>query len=184
VSSGSALRAEFSGDENEGKCVVQKRGPKPGSEAENQTRMSTWTFEFPGFSLLSKLEEQFKPVRGDWCVGSEQFREEMLQYVEQQRGKWHYGQELAEAAQARAERLVQEALRVEGISESQLARWRKGHPFKTKLAAKLRAQTTVTVSWIAARLRTGTRGHLAHLLFTHQDQQSASAPLNQMRLGI
>jgi hypothetical protein len=41
---------------------------------------------------------------------------------------------------------------------------RKPHPFKVNLAAKLRAETTVTVSWIAQRLAMGTCGHLAHLL--------------------
>ena len=59
----------------------------------------------------------------------------MLQYIEQQRGKWHYGQELCEAAEARAERLIKEALEIERISEEQLAKWPKGHPFKLKLAA-------------------------------------------------
>ncbi len=50
----------------------------------------------------------------------------MLQYAEQQRGRWHYGAELA---------------------------------------GRLRAETTVTVDWIAQRLAMGTRGHLAHLLY-------------------
>jgi hypothetical protein len=43
-------------------------------------------------------------------------------------------------------------------------RWRKGHAFKVMLAARLRAESTVTVGWIAERLAMGTRGHLAHLL--------------------
>ena len=115
---------------------------------------------------------------------TEQFRQELLQYLEQQRGKWHYGQELAEAAQARAERLVQEALRVERITEEQLAKWRKGHLFKIQLAARLRAETTVTVGWIAQRLSLGSRGHLAHRLFTHQRQHNDPAAPNQRSLGI
>ena len=48
----------------------------------------------------AELDGQFKPVRRGWCVGSEHFREEMLSYIEQQRGKWHYGSELTEAMQA------------------------------------------------------------------------------------
>ena len=42
--------------------------------------------------------------------------------------------------------------------------WREGHPFKVRLAARLRAETTVTDGRIAERLAMGTLGHLAHLL--------------------
>lgn len=44
-----------------------------------------------------------------------------------------------------------------GVAQEQIAAWRKGHPFKVRLAAKLRAETTVTVRWIAHRLTMGTR---------------------------
>jgi REP element-mobilizing transposase RayT len=132
----------------------------------------------------AELEQQFKPVPPDWCIGSEQFRKEMLEYVEQQRGKWHYGQELCEAAQAKAERLIQTALRSEGLTHDQLAKWRKGHPFKIRLAAKLRAETTVTVSWIAERLSMGSRGHLAHLLFIHERTHIEPSSSNQLGLPI
>jgi REP element-mobilizing transposase RayT len=117
-------------------------------------------------------DQQFKPVERDWCVGSEPFRADMLRYVETQRGEWHSGAELAEAAEAKAERLIREALRARGITEAHLASWRKGHPFKLALAAKLRDETTVTVSWLAHRLEMGTRGHLAHLLY-RKDQATA-----------
>ncbi len=101
----------------------------------------------------------------------------------QQRGKWHYGAELCESAEAKAERLIAEALHVGGLRREQLASWRKGHPFKVALAAKLRAETTVSVSWIAQRLAMGTRGHLAHLLYLKgqtcaEPQQSNQASLN------
>ena len=52
----------------------------------------------------------------------------------------------------------------QGIPETALAQWRKGHPFKIRLAARPRAETAVTVDWIAQGLAMGTRGHLAYLL--------------------
>ena len=113
----------------------------------------------------AERDQEFKPMPRGWCVGSKQFMAEMLQYIEEQRGKWHYGAELCESAEAKAQRLVAEALRVSGVTQEQLAAWRKGHPFKVRLAAKLRAETTVTIGWIAQRLGMGTRGHLAHLLY-------------------
>ena len=108
----------------------------------------------------------------------------MLGYIEEQRGKWHYGAELFELAEAKAERLIAEALRVGGINQEQLASWRKGHPFKVELAAKLRGQTTVSVSWIAERLAMGTRGHLAHLLYLKGQTCTEPQPSNQPSLSI
>jgi hypothetical protein len=111
-----------------------------------------------------ELDQEFKRVRRGWCIGSEEFRVEMLRYVELQRGRWHGGSELRESAHAKAERIIAEALRSNGAGEPQLKAWRKGHPFKVQLAAKLHAETTVSLTWIAGRLNLGTRGHLAFLL--------------------
>jgi hypothetical protein len=72
---------------------------------------------------------------------------------------------LRESGQAKAERLIEEALHSEGVSAHHLVSWRKGHPFKIKLEARLPEQTTVTVAWIAGRLSMGSRGHLMHLLY-------------------
>jgi putative transposase len=105
-----------------------------------------------------ELEEEFKPISTDWCLGSEQFRADMLEYIERQRGKWHYGSELGQSSQAKAEKLIAQALRTQAIPEERLALWRKGHPFKIKLAARLRAESTVTLGWIARRLKMGSRG--------------------------
>ena len=41
----------------------------------------------------------------------------------------------------------------------------KGDEAKLALAARLRAETTLTVGWIAERLCMGTRGYLNHLLY-------------------
>lgn len=84
----------------------------------------------------------------------------------------------------KAERLIAEALRANGVTEEQIAAWRKGHPFKVRLAAKLRAETTVTVSWIAQRLMMGTRGHLAHLLYRNARPRSDPPESGQTRLNI
>ena len=113
----------------------------------------------------AELDEEFKPVRRGWCLGSKEFRAEMLKYIETQTGKWHYIAELRESGQAKAERLIEKALQSDGVSAHPLEIWRNGHPFKIKPAARLREQTTVTVAWIAERLTMGSRGHLMHLLY-------------------
>jgi hypothetical protein len=72
------------------------------------------------------------------------------------------------APPAKAEQVIAQELRTEGADEEELSRWRKGHPLKVRLAARLRTETTVTPDWIAQRLRMRTRGHLAHLLYLHE----------------
>jgi len=111
-----------------------------------------------------ELEEEFKPLERGWCVGSSEFRAEMLEYVQEQKGRWHYGAELWESAQAKAEHLIKEAREREGVTEQVLVSRAKGHPTKVQLATQLRAETTVTVQWIAQRLHMGSRGYLAQLL--------------------
>jgi hypothetical protein len=62
------------------------------------------------------------------CVGSKQVRAELLEYIEEQRRKWHYDADLSESAEAKAEQLLTEAPRVGGNSQEPLANWRKAIP--------------------------------------------------------
>jgi hypothetical protein len=49
--------------------------------------------------------------------------------------------------------------------EAQLGKRAKGDLGKVALAAKLRAETVVTVAWIAARLKMGTAGYVNNRLY-------------------
>ena len=77
----------------------------------------------------------------------------------------HYGQERQESDVEKAERVVREELKWRRWTEEALARRAKRDAGKLKIAARLRAETAVTVKWIAARLQLGTPGHLHHLLY-------------------
>ncbi len=114
------------------------------------------------------LDPEFQPLRRGGGVGSEAFGAQILADIEEQRGQGHSGAELGESGEAKAEGLIAQALLTAGVTEPPIANWRQGHPFKVRLAARLRAESTVTVSWIAHRLAMGTRGHLAHRLDRHQ----------------
>jgi hypothetical protein len=117
------------------------------------------------FRRQDESDSQFKGVRRGWCFGSEQFRRELLEQVSDKRGAWHIGPELRESSEARAERLISAELSREGWNEQDLLIRAKGDLVKVNLAAKLRAETTVTIVWIAERLNMGSRGHLTHLLY-------------------
>ena len=82
----------------------------------------------------------------------------------------HYGEERAETAEALAERIIAEELKRGRWQEADLKTRPKGDPVKLALAARLRAETTMTVGWIAERLAMGTRGYLNHLLYRRRKQ--------------
>ena len=111
-----------------------------------------------------KGREEFKPLERGWCLGSEEFRQELLKQVSTPAGPSHFGEAMHEAAQVRAERLVTAGLQRLRWSEADLRARRKGEPGKVKLARDLRANTTMPLAWIAERLNMGSRGYLACLL--------------------
>ena len=80
-------------------------------------------------------------------------------------GAEHYGEERAEAAEALAELIIAEELKLGRWQEADLKTRPKEDSVKVALAARLRAETTMTVGWIAERLAMGTRGYLNHLLY-------------------
>ena len=110
-------------------------------------------------------EQDYKALRRGWFLGDKQFRQELLAQVGERRGQWHYGEELRESAEERAEAIIVQELKRKKWAEKELEVRRKGDPFKVRLAERLRAETTVSLKWIAQRLRMGTRGHLTHLLY-------------------
>jgi hypothetical protein len=106
---------------------------------------------------------QFKDVRRGWCLGDKAFREGLLGQMKEQMREHHYGEE-----REQAEAMVREGLKQLGWKEADLAARRKGDKGKLKVALRLRAETTVSVKWIAERLRMGTWTHLNHLLYWHR----------------
>src|SRR4051812_46104621 len=100
--------------------------------------------------------DQWKPLRRGWCLGTEQFRERMLALVEGQMGDHHSGELKQESAEAKAERIIAEELRRLGWNQADLQLRLKSDPNKVQIAARLRKETTLSVKWIAARLHLGT----------------------------
>ena len=116
--------------------------------------------------------EAFEGVERGWCIGSEEFRKELLAQMSEKSGAEHYGPEIRESAEQKAERLVVEELRRLRWKESKLAVTRKGDDKKLQIALRLRSETTMTLAWIAHRLKMGTKTHLSHLLYWHSRNKS------------
>ncbi|HEV2395102.1 MAG TPA: transposase [Verrucomicrobiae bacterium] len=109
--------------------------------------------------------DEFVPLLRGWCVGSQEFRKELL--AQMKGGPEHYGQEIGESAEQKAHTLLDAELKAVGWRASDLATHRKGAPQKVRIALRLRKETTMTLGWIARELEMGTKTHLSHLLYWH-----------------
>ena len=101
-------------------------------------------------------EAALKVFRRGWCLGSQEFRERMLQEIEGKLGEHHSGELRRETAEAKAERILAEELQSSGWTQDDLAARRKRDPTKLAIAARLRRETTLSIKAIAARVHLGT----------------------------
>lgn len=107
----------------------------------------------------------YKAIRRGWCFGEKAFRQELLAQMSERLGAEHYGAERLETAEAKAERIIAAELKRRKWREAELATRAKGDPAKVAIAGRLRAETTVTVAWIAERLSMGTASYLNNRLY-------------------
>ena len=103
----------------------------------------------------SPENSDWKQLRRGWCWGSKEFREELLELIEQKQGEQHHGEELQESEEQKAERLMGEMLRAAGWTKEELKHRPKGDIKKTRMAVRLRSETAMTWLWIARRLEMG-----------------------------
>jgi hypothetical protein len=87
-------------------------------------------------------DREWKAVLRGWCLGEKAFRKELP----------------ARMAEEKAERIVAGELRKLKWKETDLETHRKGDLGKVRIARRLRQETTVTLKWIAQRLRMGKLG--------------------------
>ncbi len=94
-----------------------------------------------------ELGLKFKQVKRCWCLGGEEFRAKLL---------------------------VREVLEAMGWTEKEFSRRAKGDKGKVRLVWQLRAETTMTLGWIARRLQMGTGGYVNHLLYQRRKAANVS----------
>ena len=107
----------------------------------------------------------WKAIRRGWCFGDKTFRKELLAQMTDRMGEHHYGEERMESATEKAEQIIRRELNKRRWAEDALEQRRKGDKWKVRLAARLRTETTVSLKWIAERLRMGSWRHLNGLLY-------------------
>ena len=107
---------------------------------------------------------EWKAVRRGWFLGSGQLKEQLLERMGCAMGKHHGGEEKQETDEQKAERLLVRELTKRGWTEQELERRPKTDGVKVKIAARLRAESVMTMDWIAQRLRMGCRHTVANCL--------------------
>ena len=110
----------------------------------------------------------YRSIRRGWCLGSEEFRQELLAAAVERVGANHYGSDRQETGEQKAERIVREEMKRLGWEEGDLRERRKGDKGKVKVARRLRRETTISLKWIAQRLHMGSWTYVSNLLNQEQ----------------
>ncbi|MEO8426332.1 MAG: transposase [Verrucomicrobiota bacterium] len=123
--------------------------------------------EFAAQMERRRVEEEtadYRLLRRGWCLGSEEFRKELIAAAAERVGPSHYSAHRHETQQDKAERIVREELKRAGWKEKDLPEQRKGDEAKIAVARRLRQETTMTLQWIAKRLEMGSWTYVSNLL--------------------
>ncbi len=118
----------------------------------------------------SRPAQELNSIRRGWKLGQEDFLDWILEQVEVSAREEHPGPARDETEQGKALRIIRDEMKRLGWTKAELRRRRKGDPKKVALARRLRAETAVTLKWIAETLSMGTWTHVANRL--HHSRQS------------
>jgi REP element-mobilizing transposase RayT len=153
---------------------------QPGSRRPKWLRVDRWLGEWgiardsaAGRGQLSRQMEErrleetssdYPAVRRGWCLGSEEFRQELLAAAAGRVGAGHYGADRRETGEQKAERIVCEDLKRRRWKEQDLPGLRKGDKDKVAVARRLRQETIMSLKWMARRLHMGSWTYVSSLL--------------------
>ena len=115
----------------------------------------------------------YKTIRRGWCFGDEQFRRELIAKAHTPTTEHHHAQPRQETSEEKARRLLTDELDRLGWKNSELMKRSKGDVGKIQIARRLRAETAVTLKWIAAELHMGTGGNVSNLLAAKRDPETS-----------
>ena len=121
------------------------------------------------------LAEEFKPVERGWCLGSEEFRQELLAAAAGSLRATHYGSERREVQASEALGWLREGMQRWGWDTEALRQAAKGDVRKVRLAARIRKETTLSLKWIAEHLAMGSRTHVSNLLGAERKRESLTS---------
>ena len=113
---------------------------------------------------LDPIECGLEGIRRGWCFGAEDFVARLLDRMTRSPSEHHQARERSQTDEEKAQRMIAARLAELGWDDGQLRRTRKSNSHKVALARELRAQTTVSLRWIAQSLEMGSWTHVSNLL--------------------
>ena len=125
--------------------------------------------------LEATEEKAVGVIRRGWCLGSSEFREQMLPMMEGKLGENHAGALHRETAGAVGGRIMAEELGRRGWDEAELAARRKRDPGKPEIAVRLRKESTLSIKEIAALVHLGTSKSAKARLHEWRNKAKAAA---------
>lgn len=115
-----------------------------------------------------ELDKEWKAIRRGWYLGSEDFRDRILERVDgvlkRGRRKSYSGTEAMAHDESAAESLVSMGLKTLGLAEKDLSGLRKLDIRKQVLAWWVRRRTMVSNRWLARRLEMGDEGNISNAI--------------------
>lgn len=118
-------------------------------------------------------DDLYQPLRRGWYFGSDPFRRELLARVAAAAAPAQPpGPVRRETDAEQARRLLAEELENLGWLESELAHRPKSDPGKIRIAQRLRAETAVTLKWIATHLHMGVWTNVSNLLSAQRQAEA------------
>jgi len=113
-------------------------------------------------------EADYAALRRGWCLGSEEFRAELLEAAGKSAGPSHYGSARRESGEQKAKRIVSDGLKKAGLEAKVLKTLPKSDAKKVALARQVRKETTMSLKWIAENLHMGSWTYVSNLLNSKQ----------------
>ena len=116
---------------------------------------------------LRRREESgmdYRQIERGWCLGGEDFRRELIEAAAERVGPQHYGVERRVTGEQKAASIVLAEMEALGWNEGDLKERLKGDPDKVRIARRLRRETTMSLQWIARRLRMGSWTYVSSLV--------------------
>jgi len=103
-------------------------------------------------------------IRRGWSFGAEDFIARLLDRMPGKVSEHHHARERHQTDEQKAEAIISTRLKKLGWKKADLVARRKSDPNKVALARNLRAETTMSLKWIARRLEMGSWTHVSNLL--------------------
>jgi REP element-mobilizing transposase RayT len=103
-------------------------------------------------------------IRRGWSFGAEDFIARLLDRMPGSVSEHHHARERSQTDEQRAEAIISARLKELGWGKADLGARRKSDPEKVALAGVLRSHTTMSLKWIARRLKMGSWTHASNLL--------------------